>query len=102
MMTLSSVTRLDCALTRHADWGTIMQIIGAGLPRTATLTQKIALEMLGFGPCYHMVNVLSDSSRIPGWADALDGRAEWDKIFDGFSSTVDYPAAFYVSELVDA
>ena len=37
-----------------------MQVIGAGLPRTGTLSQKIALEMLGFGPCYHMVNVLAD------------------------------------------
>jgi len=27
-----------------------MKIIGAGLPRTATLTQKIALEMLGYAP----------------------------------------------------
>jgi hypothetical protein len=62
-----------------------VQVIGAGLPRTATLTQKIALEMLGFGPCYHMMNVLSDSSLIPGWADALDGRADWGKIFAGFN-----------------
>ncbi len=37
-----------------------MKVIGAGLPRTATLSQKMALEMLGFGPCYHMVNVLGD------------------------------------------
>jgi hypothetical protein len=31
-----------------------------GKPRTGTLTQKMALEMLGLGPCYHMVNVLAD------------------------------------------
>ena len=37
-----------------------MKLIGAGMPRTATLTEKIALEMLGLGPCYHMVDVLAD------------------------------------------
>jgi hypothetical protein len=47
---------------------TPVKVIGAGLPRTATLTQKIALEMLGFGPCYHMVNVLADLSLTGGWA----------------------------------
>ena len=32
-----------------------MKLIGAGLPRTGTLTQKLALEELGLGPCYHWV-----------------------------------------------
>jgi hypothetical protein len=77
-----------------------VEVIGAGLPRTATLTQKIALEMLGFGPCYHMVNVLADLTLADGWADALAGQANWDKIFDGFNSAVDYPAAFFHKELL--
>ncbi len=29
-----------------------MRLIGAGLPRTGTLSQKVALEMLGLAPCY--------------------------------------------------
>ena len=37
-----------------------MRLIGAGLPRTGTLTQKLALEQLGLGPCYHWVNVIAD------------------------------------------
>ena len=79
-----------------------MKVIGAGLPRTATLTQKIALEMLGFGPCYHMVNVLADLSLTDQWANALAGQANWDKIFNGFNSAVDYPAAFFHKELLAA
>ncbi len=79
-----------------------MKVIGAGLPRTATLTQKIALEMLGFGPCYHMVNVLSDLSLAPRWAAAFDGNADWDAIFAGHQSTVDWPGSFFWRELVDA
>lgn len=79
-----------------------MKIIGAGLPRTATLTLKIALEMLGVGPCYHMVNILTDMSLVPQWADALNGRADWNKVFDGFEATVDYPGAHFYREIMDA
>ena len=50
-----------------------------------TLTQKVALEMLGFGPCYHMVNVLADLKLVPLWRDALEGRPDWERIFDGFA-----------------
>ena len=78
-----------------------MKVIGAGLPRTATLTQKIALEMVGFGPCYHMVNVLSDLSLAPQWAAAFDGSADWDAIFAGHQSSVDWPGSFHWRELID-
>ena len=70
-----------------------MKVIGAGVPRTATLSQKVALEMLGF-PCYHMVNVLGDLTQVPLWHRAADGEIEWDQIFDGFESTVDWPGGF--------
>ena len=79
-----------------------VKVIGAGLPRTATLTQKIALEMLGFGPCYHMVNVLADLTLTDQWSNALAGQADWDKVFDGFNSAVDYPTAFFYKELLAA
>jgi hypothetical protein len=78
-----------------------MKVIGAGLPRTATLTQKIALEMLGFGPCYHMVNVLSDLSLAPQWAAAFDGNADWGEIFAGHESSVDWPGSYFWRELID-
>lgn len=78
-----------------------MKLIGAGLPRTGTLSQKVALEMLGVGPCYHMVNVLGDLDQAELWQRALDGQAPWDEIFDGFESTVDWPGSFFYKELVD-
>jgi hypothetical protein len=78
-----------------------MKVIGAGLPRTATLTQKISLEMLGFGPCYHMVNILADLSLVPAWQSAFDGNADWDAIFAGSQSTVDWPGSFHWRELID-
>ena len=78
-----------------------MKLIGAGLPRTATLTQKVALEMLGFGPCYHMVNVFADLDQVGSWSDALAGRPDWDLILDGYESTVDWPGSFFYRELMD-
>ncbi|UJW29912.1 hypothetical protein L3Q67_32455 [Saccharothrix sp. AJ9571] len=32
-----------------------MKVIGAGFGRTGTLSVKAALEMPGFGPCYHLL-----------------------------------------------
>ena len=78
-----------------------MKLIGAGLPRTGTLTQKVALEMLGFAPCYHMVNVLMDLDLAPLWGRALAGDEPWDEIFDGFVATVDWPGSFFYRELIE-
>jgi hypothetical protein len=78
-----------------------MKLIGAGLPRTATLSQKVGLEMLGLGPCYHMVNVLADLDQADLWKRALAGEGPWDEIFDGFQSTVDAPGHFFYKELIE-
>ena len=78
-----------------------MKLIGAGMPRTGTLTQKVALEMLGFGPCYHMVDVLADLDQAKLWQRALDGEAPWGQIFGDFDSTVDWPGGYFYRELMD-
>ena len=36
-----------------------VQVIGAGFGRTGTMSLKFALEKLGFGPCYHMREILT-------------------------------------------
>jgi Sulfotransferase domain len=79
-----------------------MKVIGAGLPRTGTLSQKAALELLGFGPCYHMVNVLTDLPLAAQWAEAIDERADWEAIFGEHESTVDWPGSFFYRELAEA
>jgi len=78
-----------------------MKIIGAGMPRTGTLTQKLALEMLGLGPCYHMVDVLADLDQAALWQRALDGDGPWPEIFAAFNSTVDWPGGYFYRELAD-
>jgi hypothetical protein len=78
-----------------------MKVIGAGMPRTGTLTQKMALEVLGLGPCYHMVDVLADLDQAPLWEQALDGDPRWPEIFSGFNSTVDWPGGYFYRQLID-
>ena len=79
-----------------------MKVIGAGLPRTATTTQMVALEMLGFGPCYHMRNVLMDlENQLPYWEAAIEGNPDWDAVFGDAQSTVDWPSARYYADLME-
>jgi hypothetical protein len=78
-----------------------MKVIGAGLPRTATLTQKAALEMLGLGPCYHMVDVFADLSVAERWRDAFEGRGSAVEILEGHPSMVDWPGSYYYRELME-
>jgi len=78
-----------------------MKLIGAGLPRTATTTQMIALEMLGL-PCYHMRDMMSDLEKsVPQWRTAFEGNGNWDEIFEGKESIVDFPGSYYWRELMD-
>ena len=79
-----------------------LAVIGAGLGRTATFSLKFALEHLGFGPCYHMSEVFAGARRnVPLWLDAIDGRPDWDAIFEGYHSTTDYPACTFWRELAE-
>jgi sulfotransferase family protein len=79
-----------------------MHVIGAGLPRTGTLTQKLALEQLGVGPCYHWVNIIADLDEVEVWHRALDGEDVLGQIFAGYESTVDWPGGFVYRELAEA
>jgi len=79
-----------------------LKVIGAGVGRTATFSMKFALEHLGLGPCYHMSEVLAAARRnIPLWLDVVNGKPDWDAVFEGFQSTTDYPACTYWRELAD-
>ena len=79
-----------------------LQVIGAGFGRTGTMSLKLALEQLGFGPCYHMVEVFKNPQAPQMWLDAAEGRPDWEKIFAGYNSTVDWPNATFYAELAAA
>lgn len=80
-----------------------LQVISFGFGRTATLSLKAALEELGYGPCYHMDNVLQDmEERVPLWNAAVKGKPDWEAIYSGFHSAVDWPTSAFWRELVAA
>ncbi|MEU4802848.1 sulfotransferase family protein [Actinosynnema sp. NPDC023587] len=79
-----------------------MKVIGVGFGRTGTLSVKAALEELGFGPCYHMVTAVERPEHLRLWNAAHRGdRVDWDQVFAGFESTVDWPACDFRPELVE-
>lgn len=78
-----------------------LQVIGAGVGRTGTLSLKHALEALLGAPCYHMVEAERRPEHLRAWLDAVNGgQADWSRLFEGFAATVDWPAAAFWPELV--
>ncbi len=77
-----------------------LSVIGAGFGRTGTMSIKLALEQLGFGPCHHMEEVFENPAQLPGWQAAAAGQAvDWDDVLQGYNSAVDWPSAHYWREL---
>ena len=78
-----------------------LEIIGPGFGRTGTNSLKLALEHLGFGPCHHMFEVRDNPDRLADWEAAARGEpVDWDSVFRGYRSQVDWPGARYWRELV--
>jgi hypothetical protein len=79
-----------------------MRVIGAGFGRTGTMSLKAALEELGFGPCFHMIDLLRAPERVPLWQAAVDGEeVDWDAVFAGYESTVDWPGCTFYRQLAE-
>lgn len=76
-----------------------LKVIGAGFGRTGTASLKLALEQLGFGPCYHMSEVLTNAGHMDLWNAAAAGEPDWEAIFKDYASTTDFPACTYWREL---
>ena len=77
-----------------------LKVIGTGVGRTGTYSTKLALNELGFGPCHHMEEVLFNMpTQVPLWMDAANGKPNWEAIYNGYNSTVDWPTAAFAREL---
>ena len=81
-----------------------LQVVGAGLPRTATASLKAALEQLLGGRCYHMREIPGHPFDLgPDWDRALAGDTpDWARIFDGYIAAVDWPTSMFWRELSTA
>jgi hypothetical protein len=82
----------------------MLKLINAGLGRTGTTSLKVALDRLGFGPCYHMFDIVSSEERLGQWERIVcDGqRPDWETVFDGYTSAVDGPPAVYYQQIMQA
>ena len=100
--------------------GDIIQVIGAGLPRTGTSSLVAAMEILGFGPSFHLTEVyynpgyapifgrllqafrMTDSRFVPKSKEESDAMKDQLKdIFRGYKSTFDTPTCYLVPELME-
>jgi hypothetical protein len=80
-----------------------LQVIGAGLGRTGTLSLKLALQDLLNGTCYHMDEVRERPQDADVWGDAYEGRSpDWPSFFQGYVAAVDWPSAPFWRELSEA
>ncbi|SDL74678.1 hypothetical protein SAMN05216298_5029 [Glycomyces sambucus] len=82
----------------------MLRVIGAGLPRTGTMTLKHALETLLGAPCHHMSEVFGHLDTHPaGFLAAARGAAtDWEALLDGYAAAVDWPASAFYAELAEA
>lgn len=79
-----------------------LQVIGTGLGRTGTMSLKMALEQLGYGDCFHMVELMKKPERLGYIKQAQKtGTTDWDALFEGFGATVDYPVCLFYKDLID-
>lgn len=79
-----------------------LKVIGAGMGRTGTMSLKLALERIGFGPCYHGSDLVSKPADWPHWQDAIDGQlGHFEEIFRDYASVTDAPGWFFFRQLSD-
>jgi hypothetical protein len=81
-----------------------MRVIGVGLNRTGTTSLALALDELGFGPCYNLRTLNSEPQRAAGWLAAEEdpAGADWERIFTGFGSAAGSPTSAFWREITAA
>lgn len=78
-----------------------LKIIGAGFGRTGTSSLRDALNRIGFGPCYHMSEVIVHE-HYSFWGRLARGeRVDWEDVFKDYQAAVDWPACTYWRELAE-
>ena len=80
-----------------------LDVIGSGFGRTGTKSLKAALERLGYGPCHHMHEIVENPGQVAHWQKLAAGEeVDWNDVFAGYRSQVDWPGAHVWRELAAA
>ena len=80
-----------------------IRVIGVGLGQTGTHSLTVALEILGFGECFHADKMLErgDVKAAQAWLDIAEGRpARWNDIFREYRSIASFPAWALYKEML--
>lgn len=78
-----------------------LKVIGTGYGRTGTHSLKLALEQLGFGKCYHMIELVKKPDEIIYFENAAKNKeVDWDKLFENYQSGCDFPVCIFYKELL--
>ena len=65
------------------------------------MSLKVALETLGFGPCYHMIEVFEHPEHVGFWEAAWRSEpVDWEEVLGDYEATVDWPACTFYEELL--
>ena len=82
-----------------------MKCLGVGFGRTGTLSLQSALNDLGAGPCFHMLDLIQGENKerdLPYWDRIAAGeKVDWHEVFDGWESTVDWPGCTWWEEMAE-
>jgi len=55
---------------------------------------KEALGVLGLGPCHHMLEVMENPAQPALWKAVAGGeKVDWNDVFEGYTSQMDWPGA---------
>lgn len=79
-----------------------LKVIGTGFGRTGTDSMREALNLLGFGPCHHMYEVNANPEQKARWRALAKGAPpDWEALFEGYASSVDFPSSCYWRQLIE-
>ncbi|KAI9019133.1 hypothetical protein DFJ74DRAFT_207965 [Hyaloraphidium curvatum] len=81
-----------------------LRVIGSGWGRTGTASLKEALEILGFGPCHHMIEVIG-RNMFSDWIGVFrdvkhGGEPKLDDVFKGYKSQCDLPGCLVYEQIL--
>lgn len=78
-----------------------IKVIGLGMGRTGTSSLKVALEKLGYGPCYHMEDLINNPADVRYWKEIdRKGETDWQSLFGAYQSAVDFPTIGYYKDIL--
>ena len=80
-----------------------VEVIGAGVGRTGTLSLKTGLEQLLGRPSYHMVEILGRPEHARHWRTLAEGgEVDWSELIGHHGATTDFPACLFWREILAA